>query len=586
MSYFALGQNVVLEAKAPSNVMVGQHFKIEYSVNVQGASLSQPDFQGLSYSHGGTSQSVNIINGNMSVKITYYYVVSAPNAGTYTIPPISAEHNGKTYQSKELVIVAEDNPQGNPNSNSQQNNNQNFYQGQNQNNNQQVNAPTDKSNLFIDVVLNKKEVYVGEQIFLTAAFYSRYDISDLTDSKVPTFSGFWVKDISSPQRIIPEKKLINNKMYLYGFLHKKVLIPQRAGDLQIEPYSFTFITQEGSFPFYDNYERIAKSTAKTIKVKPLPQGKPSSFGGAVGKFDISISSDKKEVKLDEPITLKLTISGTGNIQLCDAPKFDLPSSFEVFPPKSSDNTKITDNGMTGSRTFSYVAIARQPGEVVIPSIEYSYFDPNSKSYKTVSTNELTINITGDRDSSAVAYSNIIKSDVENIGNDIRFIKQNSFSLSKGNGMFFNSFEFWLIFALLPIAFLLIILFRLQQIKNNANIAAVKNRKAGKTSRKRLKKAAEFMKQNKKDEFYVEILNALWGYLSDKLEISGSELTRDNVSEKLAEKNVDENSKNKYIETLDKCEFERYAPSSMACSLQDIYSLAADAIEIMDSSIKV
>ena len=569
----AYGQDVAVTANAPATVKSGQPFRIEYSINVQGAQLGQPDLTGLNYYGASTSQSVSIVNGSMTVKYSVIYTVSAPKAGTYKIPPVTAEYNGKTYKSREVVFEAQDNPQQN------QAQNQGGNQPRQQRSNEQVSG---SGNLFVEVTVNKNEVYVGQQIVLSAGFYSRYNIQEIADTKLPTYNGFWVKDIATPSRITLQQKLINGVSYSYGLLHKKVLIPQRSGDLVIDPYSIDFITREG---FWDSYKRTGKSTAKTIKVKPLPGGKPDDFGGAVGNFNISISADKQEVKLDDPLTIKVTLSGSGNIQLCEAPKIDIPSAFEAFPPKSSENIKTDDNGMSGTRTFSYVAIARIPGEITIPAVKFSYFDPASKSYKTISTKELPITITGERDSTATAYTGgVIKSDVENLGNDIRFIKQ-GFELKSTKHGFFNSFEFWMVIIVLALIFAGIILLRLQQIKNNANMAAVKNRKAGRTSRKRLKKAAEYVRQNKKDEFYEEVLNALWGYLGDKLEMPASELTRDNVVDKLADKNVPTDTIEKYVGTLNDCEFERYAPSGVARQLQDMYTKAAEAIEQMENNIK-
>ena len=572
----AYGQDVAVTANAPATVKSGQPFRIEYMINVQGAQLGQPDLTGLNYYGASTSQSVSIVNGSMTVKYSVYYTVSAPKAGTYKIPPVTAEYNGKTYKSRELVIEAQDNPQQNQAQN--QGGNQNQQQPQ-QRADEQVSG---SGNLFIDVNVNKKEVYVGQHIVLSAGFYSRYSIQELADTKLPSYNGFWVKDIATPSRITLQQKLINGVPYSYGLLHKKVLIPQRAGELVIEPYSIDFITREG---FWDSYKRTGKSTAKTIKVKQLPSPKPDNFGGAVGSFNISMTADKEEVKLDDPLTIKVTLTGNGNIQLCEAPKVDIPSAFEAFPPKSTENIKTDDNGMSGTRTFNYVAIARQPGEITIPAVKFSYFDLATKSYKTVSTNELTIKITGERDSTATAFTGgVIKSDVENLGSDIRFIKQ-GFELKSKKFGFFNSFEFWMIILVLALAFTAVILLRLQQIKNNANLAAVKNRKAGRTSRKRLKKAAEYMKQNKKDEFYEEVLNALWGYLGDKLEMPASELTRDNVVDKLGEKGVAMEAIEQCVNTLNDCEFERYAPSGLARPLQDMYTRAAEAIEQMENNIK-
>ena len=328
----------------------------------------------------------------------------------------------------------------------------------------------------------------------------------------------------------------------------------------------------------------AKSKTVKINVKPLPAGKPDGFGGAVGNFTVSISSDKTELNLDEPMTVKVTVQGSGNFKLFETPKVDFPSAFEKFEPKSQENISANNNGISGTKTFSYMVIARQNGEFEIPGVNFSFFDPASKSYKTVSTKPLNITVKGERDSTSAAVSTVMKSDVENLGSDIKFIKTN-FSLGNSNKKFFNSFEFWLIIILLFALFAAVILWRLQQIKNNADVIGTKNRRAGKTSRKRLKKAAEFLKQNQKDEFYVEILSALWGYLSDKLAIPASDLSRENVSEKFAEKGINEEVSNQVIEVLDTCEFEHYAPETMSKPMDEVYAMAAQAIETLEVTIK-
>ncbi|MBQ5574837.1 MAG: protein BatD, partial [Bacteroidales bacterium] len=331
---------------------------------------------------------------------------------------------------------------------------------------------------------------------------------------------------------------------------------------------------------------IAKSKAKTIKVKPLPaEGKPDGFGGAVGSFSVAASTDKTDLKLDEPLTIKITVTGSGNFQLFEAPKIDLPSAFEQFEPKSTENVNANEKGLSGNKVFSIVAIARQSGSFTIPPVKFHYFDPATKSYKTATSKELVLNVSGERDPNSVASTVISKTDIEDLGSDIRFIKQSGVKFTNGNSKFFNSFKFWMIFAFLIVIFGVVLIVRQQQIKNNANVIGMKNRRAGKTSRKRLKLANTYIEQNKKDEFYAEVLNALWGYLSDKLAIPRAELSRDNVQEKLTEKQIDPAVVQKFIDTLDTCEYEHYAPESAAHPLNEVYAMAAEAIEQMETSIK-
>lgn len=571
----AAAQDVEVKIKAPNKVKAGEPFRISVSVNAQNARLSDPQLNDFQCYGRSTSSSMQMINGDITVERAFIYTLVAEKEGTFTINPVTAEVGGKSYKSNSVTITVEKGE-----SNVAQNSQQQMYEPQN---NSDAPAPTNSGDLFVDVVTNKSDVYVGEQIILSSYLYSRYDIRDFEDAKFPKFSGFWAKDISNPKNITFDRKRVNNQVYLYAPWQKKALFPQKAGTLEIDPYTINCIVRD-SWGFR-TARLVATSKVKQIKVKPLPEGKPANFGGAVGNFTISMSSDKKEVKLDEPLTVKVTVNGGGNFQLFEAPKVQFPSAFEQFEPKSSENINAGANGITGSKTFSTVVIARQPGEYTIPPVEFSYFDPSSKSYKTVSTKELVLTISGERDSNSVAYSTVPKSDIVDLGSDIRFIKQDGVKLKNGKSQFFNSFEFWIIISLLILAFAAVIVLRMQQIKNNANVIGMKNRRAGKTSRKRLKQAANFMNLNKKDDFYVEILNALWGYLSDKLAIPVAKLSRDNVSEKLTEKGIEQPVIQKFMDVLDTCEFEHYAPESMSHPLDEVYTMAAEAIETMESSIK-
>lgn len=565
-------QDFEISMNAPSAVQTGSPFRLEVSVNAQNADLPQPDLKNFQVLGRSSSSSMSFVNGDMSVKRSIIYTLIAEKAGTFTVPAVTVSYKGKNYTSNSLSItVSGDDVQ----------------QGGGSQNQQSAEADTPapqnaSSNLFVDVNCSKKEVFVGEQVIISASVYSRYNISGVEDVKTPGFKGFWVQDIFNPKNITFDRKYIGNKEYLYTLWQKKALFAQKTGTLEIEPYDITFIVSDGWG--FNRSKMSAKSKTVKINVKPLPAGKPDGFGGAVGNFTVSISSDKTELNLDEPMTVKVTVQGSGNFKLFETPKVDFPSAFEKFEPKSQENISANNNGISGTKTFSYMVIARQNGEFEIPGVNFSFFDPASKSYKTVSTKPLNITVKGERDSTSAAVSTVMKSDVENLGSDIKFIKTN-FSLGNSNKKFFNSFEFWLIIILLFALFAAVILWRLQQIKNNADVIGTKNRRAGKTSRKRLKKAAEFLKQNKKDEFYVEILSALWGYLSDKLAIPASDLSRENVSEKFAEKGINEEVSNQVIEVLDMCEFEHYAPETMSKPMDEVYAMAAQAIETLEVTIK-
>ena len=568
-----VAQDVKVTLKAPSKVSVGQPFQVEISANNQNARLGAPKMEGLAVR--GRMQNYNAIysNGVSTASVSVVYTIIAPKAGKYTIPAVEASLAGNIYKSNSVTIEAvDDGKTGGGNGSNTGGSNS----GGNSSSSQQA-------DIFFELVPSKSEVYVGEQIIVSADFYSRYYIRGFEDAYFPNSPGFWSKVLKSPSNFTENKKKINNKTYLYYQLENKALFPQKVGSLTLEPYSISYIV-ENAFGMLNAYPISAKP--KTIKVKPLPtEGKPDGFGGAVGNFTISISADKTELKLDEPLTINVTVSGSGNFPLFENPTLSLPSAFEQFDPKSSEKITSTTE-YAGSKTFSTVAIARQSGEFTIPPIEFHYFDPKSKSYKTTSSKELKLTVIGERvENNNTASTLVSKTDVEDLGNDIRFIKQSGVSFSDGNSKFFNSFKFWMIFALIITLFGITLIVRQQQIKNNANVIGMKNRLAGKTSRKRLKLAATYIEQNKKDEFYAETLNALWGYLSDKLAIPRADLSRDNVQEKFAEKQIDSSVTQKFIDVLDTCEFEHYAPESAAHPLSEVYTMAAEAIEQMESSFK-
>ncbi len=572
-SVLAMAQDLEVQMTAPGSVAAGRPFNLKISVNSQSARIGKPqvnDFDVLGQSSG---TSMSIVNGNMSVERSITYTMVASKPGSYTIPGVVAEDNGKKYTSNAVTIEV---------TGQEQQNQANGNQSQGRNSNVADNVQTNGEDCFLDLSFNKQEVYIGEQVIMGCTLFSAYQVSEFEDFKVPSFNGFWVKDIENPKNITFERKRLGNKTYLYALLQKKALFPQRAGTLTIEPYKLDMIVGDG---FFRMARASAKSKTKNITVKTLPDGKPEGFGGAVGSFKVNLSSDKTEVNLDEPLTIKITVIGSGNFQLFEAPKLSLNSAFEQFEPKTTENITVGAQGVSGSKTFSTVVIARQPGEYVIPAVKFAYFDPSSKSYKVAETKELAITVTGERSADSQAATTIIGTEIEDLGSDIRFIKQDGFTLKNGNNKFFNSFYFWMIFILLPVLLAGAILFRMQQIKNNANVIGMKRSKAGKTSRKRLKKAEAFIKDNKKNEFYTEVLNALWGYLSDKLSIPVSELNKDNVREKLSEKQMDAEVTDKFINVLDTCEFEHYAPESMSHSLQEVYDMAAEAIEQMETSIK-
>ncbi len=587
---FSIAKNVTFKASAPRVVKVGEQFRISYSLNSKGKSFNGPNFNNfrvLSGPNVSSSSSVKIINGNMtqSVSYTYNYIVMASANGKFTIPPATVIVKNKKYQSNSINIeVVGSTTQSNTSSSGAQS------------------ASVNKSNinnkgLFVSVNVNKKTLYQGESLVAEIKVYTQKTLAGFEDIKLPPFTGFWSQDIESPQQIQLHRENVNGQIYEVGLFKKLLLFPQRSGNIIIDPFEITMITQQkvrSTNPFDDffggSYRRVPYKLASkpiTIKVKPLPANKPADFNGAVGKFTMKAAVDKTGVKANEAVNLHIKISGNGNLKLIKPLKVDFPPDFDVYDPKTSLKTKASTNGVTGSIAFDYLIIPRYSGTYRIAPITFSYFDTKTKKYKTITSKEFEIFVekgSGDAEMTSGVVQGLSKEDVKFIGKDIRFLKT-GFQLKKKEKTLFNSLVFYLAYAISALLFIIIIIVRRVQIKQNANQASVKNRKANRVSKKRLKKAAGFMKQNHDEKFYDEILKAVWGYLSDKLLIPVANLTKDNVSEILEQRKVDNESILSLIQLLDACEFARFAPASVTGGMEDIYKKTVKLISKLDQKIK-
>ena len=320
-------------------------------------------------------------------------------------------------------------------------------------------------------------------------------------------------------------------------------------------------------------------------MKPLPGNAPESFSGAVGKFTMKASINTSHVKTNDGITLKITISGSGNLKLVDTLFVKLPSDFERYDPKITNNFKNDGAGASGSKTFEYLIIPRHAGNFTIPPIEFTYFDLASKQYKTILSEEFNVKVDkGSESEDVTIVSGLRKEDVKYIGSDIRYIKKNEIKLKQKGSLLFGSWIFWLSYIVALAAFILLYILMREKIKQNANLALVKNKKANKVSKKRLKNAFAFMKQNDKTHFYNEVLKALWGYLSDKLGIPIAELSRDTTLSHLEKHKIEKELTDKVMNLIENCEFAHFAPSSEANQMDKIYADASEIIGELENKI--
>lgn len=582
-------QDVEFSATAPRVVEMGEQFRVSYALNAKGKDFKEPAFENfrvLSGPNVSSSSSVQIINGQMSqsVSYTYTFIVMAASEGTFTIPGASVNVKGKSYQSNSLTVEVVKGSQQAQSAGDATNNN--------------VNKPQSaKGKVFVTVEVNKKNLYQGENLVAEIKVYTQLDLAGFDEVKFPPFTGFWSQDMETPQQIQLHRENVNGQIYNVGLIKKVLLFPQRSGEIEIDPFELTVVTQErlrSNNPFDDffggNYRRVPVKTVSkpvAIQVKPLPANKPDNYSGAVGTYQMNASLDKQQVKANEAINLKVKISGTGNLKLIKPVKVDFPPDLDVYDPKTSLNSKVTAQGEAGSVAFNYLFIPRFAGTYRIAPITFSYFDSNTKSYKTLTSQEFQIKVergSGDEEMTSGVVQTLSKEDVKFIGKDIRFLKTDT-SLHKKETLWFGSLKFYLVYGISLLLFLFIILVRMTQIKQNANQAKVKNRKANRISQKRLKVAAKYMKQNNTEKFYDEVLRATWGYLSDKLAIPVSGLSKDNVTEILNQHQVDEENQSNLMDLLNSCEFARYAPSSVSGGMEEVYKKAGNLISKLDQKIK-
>ncbi|MGQ8335495.1 BatD family protein [Sunxiuqinia sp. A32] len=582
--------NVKFTMSGPNVVSVGEQFRLSFTLNERGTDLQLPDMSNFEVLMGpstSTSFSSQIINGKVTQSNSYSYtfILRAKKEGSFTIRPGSIKVDGKVYESNELDIQV---VKAKASSGSQQSTQQQQSTST---------ASLDKDDLFVKVDLDKRNVFKGEQIIATVKIYvaPTVPITSFDDVKLPSYEGFWTQEIDIPSQISFSREVYDNKIYQVGILKKTILFPQQTGKIKIDPFEITCLVrqrvrQQRSFfdDFFDNYRTIPAKVVSdpvNISVKELPSP-PASFYGAVGNFDFSASMDKTNLKANEAVTLSVKISGNGNLRLIEAPKLELPSDFEVYDPKTTDNLNASDNGLRGSKTFEYLFIPRFAGEYTIPAVQFAYFNPATGKYVYKKSSEFTINVAkGDDEQTATVTSAFSKEDVRYIGKDIRYIKQNQYKLKSKATTFYGSLAFYLSYLGSALLFLIVTLVYRKKLKENANLQLVRNKQANKVARKRLKTASVFLKQQKAEEFYEAILKAFWGYLSDKLNIPVADLNRENAVSSLQKRQVTIELTDELNSLIDSCEFARYAPSASGVTMDEVYNKSASLMGKLEKQIR-
>ncbi len=573
-------------ASGPKVVALGEQFQLSWEVNGDGSNFQAPSFDEFTKLQGpstGSSSSVTIMNGKMErvEKYTYSYVLAGKSEGVFEIKPASIELNGKKLFSNSLRIEVVKGQSG----------------LRNNAGSQPSNKPTGVADddVYVRVELNKTDVFMGEQIVATLKVYSRTNQIQFTDAKFPQFDGFVSSEVSDVPNTL-QRENVNNEVFYTGIFKKLILIPQRSGTLNIDPFelSCNVSVQDGyvrdffgrSVPRMKTLSLNLKSKARSVSVRALPGTQPADFNGAVGQFELSSKIDKNQAKTNDAISLKITISGKGNIKLIEPLKISFPSDFDSFDPKISENIQVDERGSSGSKSFEYLLIPRYAGEFKIPAVTFSYFDIQQGKYVSKSTEEYTISVEkGEGDSQpAMMSGSVSKKDIQLIGKDIRYLKDDT-KLTRKGSLFADSGLFWTILLGLPLLLLIVLVVRAQQLKAGQNVTLMKTRRATAKARSRLKEAESFLKTFDEKKFYEALLNALYGYFSDKLSIPMAELNRDSMNSKVILHLADESVIKQMNELLDTCEFSRYAPVSAKEKMQEHFAAAVSLVQEMDRKIK-
>ncbi len=582
-------QEVVFKASAPKGVVKGEQFRLTYTLNKEGKDIRLPsDMDGFNVLFGpsvSSSYSTQIINGKSTSQssFSYTYIVIAPEEGSFTIGPASITVDGSNYKSNSLQINVL--PPDKESEKSQSNQSSSSSS-----------SPTEikKTDAFIRAIVSKDRIYEQEGFMVTFKLYTTLNVVDFGRIEFPEFEGFLVEELDVPSNQQLQMEHYEGRNYYTAVLRKTLLFPQRAGNMTIPSGKLEMVFSVPSGKKVSSFfgmQEVNVDVKKpmitnpvTINVNALPSGKPSSFKGAVGSFTFTPSISTQKITANEPITITLKISGTGNQKLIQNPEVEFPSNFELYDPTIENELTATSNGLNGTRTIEYLVIPRYEGDYSIPPIEFSYFDINSRSYKTLKSPPYSVTVLKGDPSKTTASTYINQQEVR-VEQDIRYIKTEKPKILKTDNFIVGSWSYWLWYLIPFVLFCVFFVLYRKQMKLNANIALMRNKRANKVAKRRLKQAERYLKKHDKQSFYNEVLRALWGYFSDKLSIPGANLTRGNIEAELSDYGVDQSLIQQFMTILDTCEFARYAPVESTAEMDDIYQETTEAIGKMENILK-
>lgn len=605
IAIFQMSAQNVIRVEAPDVVAVNEQFNVTFIIEGEKSPSDfhwseGDDFQLVWGPQKGSSSSIQIINGKRSSshQTTFTYILIPKSTGTFQLPVATAMLSGDKIASSSVSIqVVSDGASASQSSGQGSNGAKSSGGGQTSST-----GDISSGDLFLRLSLSRSEVVIGEPITATLKIYQRVNVVGFENAKLPTFNGFWSQETFAPTNIEFKRESLDDKIYNTALLRTYVLIPQQSGTITIEPAELVCLVnvraaQSASSSlfdrfFQDEYQTIRKrvtTPAVKVKVNPLPAGQPASFGGGVGNFGISARLTTDNLKTHDAASLIITVSGRGNVALLEEPKVNFPPDFEVYDTKTTENTDKSNGGTSGSKSFEYPFIPRSHGDFTIDPVEYSYYDVNSGKYVTLKTEPLHIKVAkgkgGDSAPVTTVNSGVERKDVKSLADDIRFIFTGKPNLSGSGSFFVGSVFFWVLLALMIVSAAVVYLAFRKVAAMRADVAGTKNRRATKMAQKRLKLAGEYLDKSLYTAFYEELHKALIGFVSDKLNMDMSEISKDNIVSALTEGGVSEEQTKAFTDLLDACEFARYSPDGGNEAMRSHYDAALKVISSIDSGLK-
>ena len=596
----AYGEEVLFQTNAPMIINASDAFRVEFALNAKpdDKSFVAPSFEGFnvlagpSVSHGS---SVQIINGSMtkSYNYTISYVLQAQGAGEKSIGVATIGVDGKSYSTQVTPIeVRQSSAEGGAAQDGRSSQNNQTEQTLEQ----RAAGQLAQDDLMLRFNVSRSSVYKGEAVRATLKLYSRVNVIGSEGAKLPSFDGFWSQQLEAEQG--PFRETVGGKVYDAYNLGEYILYPQQSGKLTIESAKITIVAQmfvRNNRPrnsFFDNthdiynLRREVVSPAVTIDVKPFPAGAPASFTGAVGKYTMEAHASLTEMAANSAANIDLKISGTGNISFVQEPKITLPATFELYDVKSTEQIRTTAAGSNGFRRFEYPFIARAEGNYTIAPIEFTYFNPESRQYVTLTSESFAISVTPDKNSSSssqVVSTIVGKQDVKLLGSDIRFIKLTRPNLhTVVTPLVFSPLYFVIVVAMVLLSVALYFVIS-KRIRDSHNTVLVKGRRANKVAVQRFRAAERYMREQNRHAFYEEMLRALWGYISDRFNIPVADLTKETIREELTRRGATEQAKD-ITAIISLCEEAQYSPVESA-TMTEIYGRGIEIVSKIESIVK-